>query len=204
MSSHISVVGLSLPENEEYCLPSWRNVNDQAMKNHDSIEHSKKRDLDDFLATSSDPPLFSSDDVPSSAENYTQPRSKRQRKGPWWSGPQAVQPSHRQKRGGFTRNIDSAVWMGSDASEEELMDSEGGLVEATRCQQEVDHKAMSMKDDKPTVYRNEPLQEDECFELALKYIEVGASDPPLPLWLQPLRYLIHLPRDAMTCSYLRA
>ena len=201
MSSHISAVGLPLQENfEEYHLPPWRNVDNQAMHNHGNVDRSKKRDLDDFLATSSDPPLFSSDDVPSAAENYTQPRSKRQRKGPWWSGSQENQPSHRRKRGGYTRNIDSAVWMGSDATEESV-DSQGTPTEAHNCEQEVVDTAMPMKDESVASHRSDPSQGDECFELAMKFMEVGAPDPARLLCLQPLHYrMICLSIDAINCS----
>lgn len=203
MSSDISVVGLPLQEDvEEYHLPSWRNVSGQAVLNHDNIDPSKKRDLDDFLATSSDPPLFSSDDVPSAAENYIVPRLKRQRKGPWWSRSQAIQSSHRRKRGGFTRNIDSAVWMGSDATEEESFDSEGT---PTDIEQEMVDTVMPMEEESAAFHRSEPSREDGCFELAMKYIEVGAPDPPLLLGLQPLKYsIIHLPRGAIFRCYLPA
>ena len=206
MSGHIPLVGLPLQETEgEYHLPSWRNISDQAVQNHDNIDRSKKRDLDDFLATSSDPPLFSSDDVPSAAENYIQPRTKRQRKGPWWSRSQAIPSSHRRKRGGFTRNIDSAVWMGSDATEEESVDSDNTLTEGVICQQEMIDTRTPMEDEIAASDRSEPSKEHECFELAMKYIEVGAPDPRLLLCLQPLKYtVIHLPRDAISCGYLPA
>ena len=202
MSSQISAVGLPLQENvEEYHLPSWRNLNDQAMQNHDNVDRSKKRDLDDFLATSSDPPLFSSDDVPSAAENYTQPRSKRQRKGPWWSGPQAIQSSRRRKRGGFTRNIDSAVWMGSDATEEGSIDSEGTPTEVVSCEQKVAYAAMPMEGESAASHRSEPSQKNECFDLAMKYMEVCALDLLLQLCLQILHYrMIHLSTNAMICG----
>ncbi|KAL9100697.1 MAG: hypothetical protein Q9163_003961, partial [Psora crenata] len=85
---------------------------------------SNKRDLDDPFSTSSDPPLFSSDDLPaSSAENYVQHRNKRQHRRPWYEeeetvkrvGPHGGQRRPREK-GPFHRNFDSGVWLGSDES----------------------------------------------------------------------------------------
>lgn len=86
----------------------------------------KKRSRDEYLASSSDAPLFSSDDLPaSSAENYNQPRVKRQHRRTWFeteegSGSVSVSSSKKKLRmkGPFRRTHDSAVWMASDESTE--------------------------------------------------------------------------------------
>ncbi|KAJ5266741.1 hypothetical protein N7478_009549 [Penicillium angulare] len=79
---------------------------------------------------SSDPALFSSDDIPASGlENYhagvtTGGGRKRRYRGTWW-GEQVVDP--KRKRADFKekRNVDSGVWMGSDESgAESLLPSE--------------------------------------------------------------------------------
>jgi len=70
---------------------------------------------------SSDPALFSSDDIPASGlENYNAPIAggagrKRRYRGTWW-GEQVVDP--KRKRADFKekRHVDSGVWMGSDES----------------------------------------------------------------------------------------
>lgn len=70
---------------------------------------------------SSDPALFSSDDIPASGlENYNAPVTggagrKRKYRGTWW-GEQVVDP--KRKRADFKekRHVDSGVWMGSDES----------------------------------------------------------------------------------------
>jgi hypothetical protein len=70
---------------------------------------------------SSDPPLFSSDDLPEAAENYASERPKRLRAGPWWTGTdgsKAIGERKRRKRGQFKRNLDSGVWMGTEGTEE--------------------------------------------------------------------------------------
>ena len=82
----------------------------------------KKRDRDEYLASSSDAPLFSSDDLPaSSAENYYGPRVKRQHRRPWYETEESLNgvtvPSATKKprmRGPFKRTHDSGVWLGSD------------------------------------------------------------------------------------------
>jgi len=67
---------------------------------------------------SSDPPLFSSDDLPASSENYTHRRKKRRYPGTWWGAQacgrndQAVEVSRRKRE--FKRAVDSGVWMGSE------------------------------------------------------------------------------------------
>ena len=86
----------------------------------------KKRDRDEYLASSSDAPLFSSDDLPaSSAENYHGPRVKRQHRRPWFETDESWNrvrvPCSTKKprmRGPFKRTQDSGVWLGSDDSTE--------------------------------------------------------------------------------------
>ena len=82
------------------------------------LQYGRKRSRDDVLSTSSDPPLFSSDDLQPALENYGPSRKKRQYRGPWWSAKE--QRTNARKIGGkreFKRNLDSAVWMGSDDTE---------------------------------------------------------------------------------------
>ncbi|KAJ5156063.1 Leucine-rich repeat typical subtype [Penicillium capsulatum] len=74
---------------------------------------------------SSDPALFSSDDIPASGlENYHAPVSgagrKRRYRGTWW-GEQVIDP--KRKRADFKekRHVDSGVWMGSDESAAESL-----------------------------------------------------------------------------------
>lgn len=106
-----------------------------------AIPTSKKRDREEYLASSSDPPLFSSDDLPSSsADNYLEQRHKRQYQRSWFepedlsnlstgskSSPVTVEERSsrakiRSSRGPFTRAFDSGVWMGSDETEENDVD----------------------------------------------------------------------------------
>ncbi|CRG85706.1 hypothetical protein PISL3812_02732 [Talaromyces islandicus] len=83
---------------------------------------------------SSDPALFSSDDIPSSSlENYhgNQPANskKRRYRGTWW-GEKAIEA--KRKRADFRekRHLDSGVWMGSDGSSSECLLSS----EASSCE----------------------------------------------------------------------
>ena len=93
------------------------------------------------INTSSDPPLFSSDDLPaSSAENYLRPNTKkRQFRGQWWDEHEIDRNAKRVQveqgrrggdqrggeneskrgRGPFKRCWDSGVWLGSDDSVED-------------------------------------------------------------------------------------
>lgn len=93
----------------------------------------KRARHDDVI--SSDPPLFSSDDLPEAAENYGSERSKRLREGPWWKD--VSQPAgtigQRRKKRQFTRNLDSGIWMGSEGteySEEDQLREESERLEA--------------------------------------------------------------------------
>ena len=91
----------------------------------------KKRNHEEYLASSSDAPLFSSDDLPaSSLENYNEPRIKRQHKRPWYEmeegwraeGSRGVSVlsamNNLRRKKPFPRTYDSGVWLGSDESTE--------------------------------------------------------------------------------------
>ncbi|KAI8936073.1 hypothetical protein NX059_007573 [Plenodomus lindquistii] len=69
--------------------------------------------------SSSPPPLFSSDDSRESVDvtNYQSPRIfKNKRKGAWWDN-EPAQNSPEPKKSRMTRNLDSGVYMMSDASD---------------------------------------------------------------------------------------
>ncbi|KAL8704235.1 MAG: hypothetical protein Q9201_002613 [Fulgogasparrea decipioides] len=72
---------------------------------------------DEGIGNSSDTPLFSSDDMPASSENYFEHRMKRQRRGPWWvrRSEKSIPVPQRKPKREFKRNVDSGVWMGSDS-----------------------------------------------------------------------------------------
>jgi hypothetical protein len=68
---------------------------------------------------SSDPPFFSSDDDPS-AENYSgaKGRQKRKFRGPWYNQEPEDSGERKPKRT-LQRQFDSAVWLGSDSTEDD-------------------------------------------------------------------------------------
>jgi hypothetical protein len=71
---------------------------------------------------SSDPPLFSSDPLDASVENYLQKPQKRQYRGTWWG--QRIKRQHLTDQESsartLVRNLDSGIWMGSDSSDDTL------------------------------------------------------------------------------------
>ena len=72
---------------------------------------------------SSDPPLFSSDDDPS-ADNYSDPkrRHKMKYRGPWYKQePDSASSQHgkRKAKRSLERQFDSAVWLGSDGTDDD-------------------------------------------------------------------------------------
>jgi hypothetical protein len=72
-------------------------------------------------STPSDGPLFSSDPPDPSVDEYFQPRRKRQYRGTWWGEVMqngTEEPVQQRTKAAFSRNMDSGVWMGSDATEE--------------------------------------------------------------------------------------
>ncbi|MCJ1474550.1 hypothetical protein MMC13_003208 [Lambiella insularis] len=87
----------------------------------DFLAFGRKRSRSDVPTYSSDPPLFSSDDLPAALENYSSHRSKRQYQGTWWDS-KIGQGDERfkgpiRKRREFKRHDDSGVWLNSDDTE---------------------------------------------------------------------------------------
>ncbi len=78
----------------------------------------RKRARDPDILSSSDPPLFSSDDLPPSLENYANKRKKRLYPGPWWGAKACGRSEHAvtatKRLGKLERALDSGVWMGSE------------------------------------------------------------------------------------------
>lgn len=92
--------------------------------------HRPSRFDDRSSQPSSDPALFSSDDIPASGlENYHAPAHgntgrKRRYRGTWW-GETVLDPKRKRKDFKDKRFVDSGVWMGSDESfAESLLPSE--------------------------------------------------------------------------------
>ncbi|BCR85392.1 leucine-rich repeat domain-containing protein [Aspergillus chevalieri] len=92
--------------------------------------HRPSRFDDRSSQPSSDPALFSSDDIPASGlENYHAPAHgnagrKRRYRGTWW-GETVLDPKRKRKDFKDKRFVDSGVWMGSDESlVESLLPSE--------------------------------------------------------------------------------
>lgn len=84
-----------------------------------------RSDYDDEPATSSDPALFSSDEQAPGAENYVAgKRKKRTYRGSWWDRqPDKDAKKQNQRKGGFKRNFDSGIFMGSESEEPLSSDS---------------------------------------------------------------------------------
>lgn len=112
---------------EEPTLPSMRSANDDDQEEPlPSLPYPKrKRSVASHLfSDSSDVPVFSSDDDPA-AENYAQGRRTKKRfVGPWFTSSQPNAPiasaSASKKR--TLQQVDSGVFMGSDASIDDILD----------------------------------------------------------------------------------
>ena len=173
----------------------------------------KKRTHEEYLASSSDAPLFSSDDLPaSSAENYIEPRVKRQHRRPWyemdegWSG-LSVHESMRKPRmkKPFQRTYDSGVWLGSDEStENEEFDRQDAVRKALRVMEmggsidgddelwHEDEEGLDLGDniDENTHTLEEKLQQ-ALVNRALQLTEDpgGFEGPVFPYWQKQPNYL---------------
>ena len=184
-----SVARLTLPE-----LPSFG-----------QYTVNQKRNRDEYLASFSDAPLFSSDDLPaSSAENYYKPRVKRQHPRSWFE----VDPSHRKRRlmGPFKRTYDSGVWLGNDESIENeendqqdavrrtlrVMDS-GGSIDGDDQLWLDDEKELDLgeNNDESTQTLEEKLQQ-ALVNKALQLTEDpgGFEGPVFPYWQEQPAHLM--------------
>lgn len=85
----------------------------------------KRSVISHLFSDSSDVPVFSSDDDPA-VENYTEGRRVKKRfAGPWFSQEQQTAPSpsvSTSKKRTLQRQVDSGVFMGSDASIDDILE----------------------------------------------------------------------------------
>ena len=174
----------------------------------------KKRNHEEYLASSSDAPLFSSDDLPaSSAENYIEPRVKRQYQRPWyemdqgWSGV-SVHSSMKKPRikKPFQRTYDSGVWLGSDEStENEDIDQHDAVRKALRVMEmggsidgddELWHEDEEGLDLEDNIHENTQTLEEKLqqalLDRALQLTEDpgGFEGPVFPYWQKQPNYLL--------------
>jgi hypothetical protein len=89
-----------------------------------SFSKNRKRTRLSSPPVSSDPPIFSSDDGDTGAENYTQERRKKKYRGPWYRQTPADAGNESQEhelpkrtKRTFERQFDSGVFMGSDGTD---------------------------------------------------------------------------------------
>ena len=84
-----------------------------------------KRPLADYDSLSSDP-IFSED--ASESDEYTGRKHKRLFKGPWWRhSPAGYETRTQRKRSKAALFADSGVWLGSEASDDSIAQSEDSL-----------------------------------------------------------------------------
>lgn len=158
--------------------------------------------LNEAFATSSDPPLFSSDDLPaSSAENYLQPHRKRQHRRAWYDTDLDRrtkrlrlnnEQEERQPRAATSieRNFDSGVFLESDEAEE-AEDSAapsstmGSSIPLNRWRSFNGYSEQSDRALDPSVdLDTEPFNWAQLADLASKYVEdPGVYEGPVwPFW----------------------
>ena len=162
-----------------------------------AFQRSKKRDRDEHLASSSDAPLFSSDDLPSSsADNYLEQRRKRQYQRTWFEPehsnhtstflkpsltnfdkPSSSATTHRT-RGPFKRAYDSGVWLGSDETQE---DEDADLDEIIKWDAEVIERH-GLFGDEASDFADEPngsrrLSQDDFYAILVESAMHNIEDP---------------------------
>ena len=168
---------------------------------------SHKRDQDEFLATSSDPPMFSSDPpvFTTSIDDYQQPSQKRQRRGPWYEMEEATElcmkknrrrPGLRQaprQRRPF-RKFDSGVYMGSDEStaseSSEPISTHDAPYTVTNSAANDEGGKSDVEDSEHEAFKlqqstkSETLSEDQLFDKATQTVEDpgGYEGPVFPYW----------------------
>ena len=135
----------------------------------------KKRSRDEYLASSSDAPLFSSDDLAAaSAENYYEPRVKRQHRRPWFeidgSGDPMSAPSSpkkRRTRRSFKRTYDSGVWLSSDEGMEDEEEEEAN------DRQDAIRRTLKVMENGGSIYDEDELGDEGEKTLDEKRLDVG-------------------------------
>lgn len=137
-----------------------------------NLNPSRKRSRHDYEVTSSDPPLFSSDDLPSSSiENYTSQRNKPQYESAWWGSRHQTSDRPIKQKRQFKRNMDSGVFMsdGTESSfsgfEDELQGTIGHSQNAVRRRFQVeDRGAETMAGGKRVELQEIDVEDEDCEE----------------------------------------
>ena len=171
----------------------------------------RKRDRDEYVASSSDAPLFSSDDLPaSSADNYDGPRVKRQHRRTWYEDDESwdkarIPAKKARMRGPFRRNHDSAVWLGSDdVTEDEDNDRQdavsralrvmgsGGSIESDEELRHDDERDLHLGDEIESTQTLEAKLQQALVYKALQIIEDpgGFEGPVFPYWQRQPGHLL--------------
>ncbi|PLB45728.1 leucine rich repeat domain protein [Aspergillus steynii IBT 23096] len=164
---------------------------------------------------SSDPALFSSDDIPASGlENYNAPvpsgSRKRRYRGTWW-GEMVKDP--KRKRADFKdkRMVDSGVWMGSDESgADSLLPSEDASTWGEDLLKETKNSGVRFRpqghmitQQRPVFQRSEESREhqlaraivNDCLEKGQDSVDLSSGNLRTVPWglLRPLQHLTKLP-----------
>ena len=139
---------------------------------------SRKRTRSDYApATSSDPALFSSDDITPDAANYAAKRQRGQRTGTWW---QSEDLPVRRKRS-FRRNFDSGIFLGSEETdgslEEEFLNDFAKEEGGERLTQRLEHMRSSPVLDTKTSIRHGKF--DLVLDIVKRCLEKGQEDVDL-------------------------
>lgn len=144
----------------------------------------RKRTQDFDISLSSDPPLFSSDDLPPSSENYIHKRRKRLYPGTWWgakassgAGKEAVIATRHERK--LERAVDSGVWMGSEDTDLSLDDD---------CKLEPVEGFPTWEQLKRTVDEDTP-------PVAYKTTTADCQIPPTTEWSSHLPYTVGIAKD---------
>ncbi|KAL9114901.1 MAG: hypothetical protein Q9227_001144 [Pyrenula ochraceoflavens] len=141
------------------------------------------------VGTSSDPAIFSSDDIPSGVENYAgSKRRKLQWKGPWW---REARNGQKRKRS-FKRNVDSGVFLGSEETDESL--DEEFLEALNEDEQKFSSRAKFLHDQpKALEAGNAGLDASKASRPVVppsKEVNVGASNWPRSIHVNYLSFLV--------------
>ena len=175
---------------DEFELPPLRRLPDSTRPPRPAVL-TRKRTREEYLvdddfppsATSSDPALFSGDDVAPGLESYQSKRKRKMFTGSWYEHSAKARKEDRRRE--FKRNVDSGIFMGSDG-ETPSSDSIGSLEEALI--QDQLRKEDEEVETQPTFIR--PWMSSHTSKTGLLFSTKPATPPEHGLVMQTVRHCL--------------
>ena len=166
----------SAHNHEDYRMSFVRTDSSGGARDHDEAQRPKKRNIDDFLASPSDPPLPSNYNAPAAAGDQVHSSYKSRMQEPGQNDSKNVQSTAHHRKAGLTGSHDSTVSTGDDLIEVEHEELKSSRKTSASNEETAIVDDSCLQDEKRIGSNVEMSKKDVLSQWAMKYLE----DPGLP------------------------